>query len=213
MHAPSNHVPVEYGYARVSTPPSRARKAQHVDNQVERLKAHGIPAERIFVDDGQSGRLKSRPGWDACLEALGAGDILVCTKLDRIGRSLMNLVDVVNLLRKRNVSIRCLDTGEVDTTTANGEFFFHIMSAMAQWESRMAADRTREGLTAARERHGGKLPMRGLSIRPDQIATAKMLASTTDMSAQRIADVIGVSRATLYRHIPIGDLRSEAVAP
>ena len=189
------------GYARVSTPPAKSRKAQHVDNQVERLKEAGIPGDAIFVDDGKSGKLKSRPAWDACISYLREGDVLTVTKLDRIGRSLVNLVDIVNLMHERGVQIRCLDSGEIDTTTPNGEFFFHVMSAMAQWEARMARDRTLEGLAAARVRHGGKLPARGPSISPDKIKIGQELMDRREVSAERIAQMLGVSRATLYRHV------------
>lgn len=198
---------MEFGYARVSTAVAKGRKRQHVDNQTERLRAYGIPQDRIFVDDGKSGKLKSRPAWDQCFSHLREGDVLIVTKLDRIGRSLINLVDIANEIRRRGAHIKCLDSGEVDTTSATGELFFNLMASMAQWEARMVQERTLEGLEHARERHGGTLPKRGPSVTPDQIATAKTLATTTDMSAGRIAEVIGVSRATLYRHVNIAELR------
>lgn len=194
-----------FGYARVSMTPAKSRKNQHIDNQVQRLQAYGC--ERVFYDDGASGKLASRPEWDKCLSILREGDILVITKLDRIGRSLVNLVDVVKLLGDRGVQIKCLDQGEIDTSTPNGKLIFHIMSALAEWEAAMTKERTIEGLVAARERHGGTLPVRGPSIKPDQVETARMLARTTDMSMQRIAEVIGVSRATLYRHVDVVALR------
>jgi DNA invertase Pin-like site-specific DNA recombinase len=209
MQASSSHA--LYGYARVSTTLSRSRKAQHVDNQVARLRDAGVPPERIYADK-VTGTRASRPGWDKLIAVLGPGDTLVFTRLDRIGRSLRNLVDVVELLGRRKVILKSLDQGEIDTSTPHGKLLFQIMSALAEWESAITRERTIEGLEAARERHGGKLPLRGPSITDDQIATASMLATSTSMSAQRIADAIGVSRATLYRHVPVGDLRSEAVA-
>lgn len=81
--------------------PSKGRKQQHVDNQVQRLLAEGIPREWIYVDDGRSGKLRSRPEWDKLLAVLRDGDVLKATKLDRIGRSLVNIVDVANLLHGR----------------------------------------------------------------------------------------------------------------
>jgi hypothetical protein len=124
-----------FGYARVSMAPAKSRKAQHVDNQVQRLLADGIPDENVYVDDGRSGKLRSRPEWDKLLTILRKDDVLVATKLDRIGRSLVNLVDIVNLLGERGVQLRM-----------------------------------------------------------------------TEMSAARIAEVIGVSRATLYRHVDVAAL-------
>ena len=85
--------------------PAKSRKAQHVDNQVQRLLAEGVPEKHVFADDGKSGKLRSRPAWDALLAQLREGDVLVATKLDRIGRSLVNVVDVANLLRERGVQL------------------------------------------------------------------------------------------------------------
>lgn len=191
----------DIGYARVSTLKAKGRKEQHVENQADRLVAAGC--ERIYRDE-VTGTKASRPGWDACLTSLQAGDTLLVTKLDRIGRSLINLVDVVTTLAVRGVGIRSLDQGDIDTTTPHGKLLFQIMAALAEWEAAIIRERTIEGMIAARERHGGALPVRGPSVTPDQLNTARMLARTTDMSAQRIADVIGVSRATLYRHLNVG---------
>jgi len=196
-----------FGYARVSMAPAKSRKTQHVDNQVQRLLADGVPEANIFVDDGRSGKLRSRPEWDKLLARLREGDVLVATKLDRLGRSLVNLVDVINLLGQRGVQIKMLDQ-PIDTTTAMGKFFFAVMAALAELEAELTRERTLEGLAAARERHGGTLPTRGPSITADQIETAKLLARThPEMSAKRIAEVIDVSRATLYRHVDVLALR------
>ena len=194
------------GYARVSTATAKGRKPQHVGNQLARLKDAGCT---LLFSDQITGKRRDRPDWDRCLAALGPGDTLVCTKLDRIGRSLVNLVDIVGMLGKRGVNLVVLDQA-IDTRTANGRLVFHIMCALAEWEAAMTAERTVEGLEAARERHGGSLPVRGPSISPDKIATARELATVTDMSAARIAEVIGVSRATLYRHINLAQLRQDA---
>jgi DNA invertase Pin-like site-specific DNA recombinase len=185
--------------------PSKGRKQQHVDNQVQRLLAEGIPQARIYVDDGRSGTLRSRPGWDKLLAVLREGDVLKATKLDRIGRSLVNIVDVANLLHGRGVDLVMLDQ-PIDTTSPYGEFFFKLMALLAELEANITRERTLEGLAAAKERHGGKIPVRGPSITADQIETARMLARQ-GMPAARIADVVGVSRATLYRHVDVGALR------
>lgn len=196
-----------FGYARVSMAPAKSRKTQHVDNQVQRLLADGIPEDHIYVDDGRSGKLRSRPEWDRLLPMLREGDVLVATKLDRIGRSLVNLVDVVTMLKDRGIQLRMLDQ-DIDTRTAMGRFFFAVMAALAELEAELTRERTLEGLAAARERHGGVLPTRGPSISAEKIETARMLAvQHPEMSAARIAEVIGVSRATLYRHVDVAALR------
>ena len=194
------------GYARVSTVETTSRKAQHVENQEKRLRDHGC--EIVFADEA-TGKAASRPEWDKCLAQLRHGDVLVVTKLDRIGRSLVNLVDVVRLLGERGVDLEVLDQA-IDTSTPNGRLLFHIMSALAEWEAEMISERTVEGLIAARERHGGKLPVRGPKITPDQISAATLLARQGGMTGQRIADLIGVSRATLYRHVDVAALRETA---
>ena len=88
-------------------------------------------------------RSASRPGWDDCLAALKPGDTLYVTKLDRIGRSLVNLVDVVTTLAARGVGIRSLDQGDIDTTTPHGKLLFQIMAALAEWEAAITRERTR----------------------------------------------------------------------
>ena len=101
---------------------------------------------------------------------------------------------------------------DIDTSTPNGKPIFHIMAALAEWEAAMIRERTLEGLEAARERHGGKLPAAGRRSRPDQIAAATLLARQGGMSAQRIAELIGVCRATLYRYVDVSSLRKEPAA-
>lgn len=198
----------DIGYARVSTVETTSRKHQHIENQVARLRDHGC--EQVYSDKA-TGKSASRPQWDECLSHLRKGDVLVVTKLDRIGRSLINLCDVVGILGERGIELKVLDQ-DLDTSTPSGKLIFHVLAALAEWEAAMIAERTLEGLEAARERHGGKLPVRGPSIKPHQLEAAKVLARQGDLSARRIADVIGVSRATLYRHLDIAALREEARA-
>lgn len=116
------------------------------------------------------------------------------------------------MLKERGVGIRCLDQGDLDTTTPTGDLIGKIMAALAEWEAAITRERTVEGLAAARERRGGKLPVRGSSISSDKIATARHLASQ-GMSAARIAEIVGVSRATLYRHVDLTAAREAHQAP
>jgi DNA invertase Pin-like site-specific DNA recombinase len=179
------------GYARVST------RDQHPEGQRERLEAAGCT--RIFTDHGASGTKASRPEWDRCLDRLGEGDVLVCTKLDRIGRSVRNLTDVVTDLGKRGVDIVILDQG-IDTTTPAGKFMFHIMASVAQFERDLIIERTRDGLaaTTARGRNGG----RKHRLSDAQVARARKLRANGH-SVKEIGQLLGngkpVSRQTVYR--------------
>ena len=189
-----------YGYARVSTLKAK-NKDQHPENQVARLKSAGVPADRIYADR-VTGTKGSRPEWDKLLRVMKPGDVLLFTKLDRIGRSLVNLMDVVSELGRRGIGVKSLDQGVFDTSTASGVLILHILSALAEWEAAITRERVIEGQAAARERHGGKLPIRGPAFTSDQREAALALAeSRPDMSAERISAAIGVSRATLYRNI------------
>ena len=116
------------GYARVSTALSKSRKSQHVDNQVTRLYEAGCA--QVFTDE-ITGTKADRPGWRKCQEALQPGDTFKITKLDRIGRSLTNLVDIVTALGKRGVNIVSLDQGVIDTTSPQGKLLFGIMAVIA----------------------------------------------------------------------------------
>lgn len=200
---------MDYGYARVSTKTVKGRKAQHVDNQVDRLVAAGIDREHIYVDNGVSGRKASRPAWDELLGVLGSGDRLTVTSMTRIGRSTQNLLDVMAVLGKKGVDVVFLDQ-DIRTDTANGKLVFTIFAALAEYEADLTRQRVLEGLEAARNRHGGALPVRGPSFTAEQRKNAEELARKTDFSAARIAEMVGVSRATLYRHVDITAIREKS---
>lgn len=197
---------MDFGYARVSTRQAKGRKAQHVDNQVERLEATGIDREHIYTDDGVSGRKASRPEWDRLLGQLRSGDRLTVTSMTRIGRSTQNLLDIMTEFGRRGVDVVFLDQN-IDTSTPHGKLIFTIFAALAEYEADLTRQRVLEGLEAARNRHGGQLPTRGPSFTADQRKNAEELARKTDFSAARIAEMVGVSRATLYRHVDITKIR------
>jgi DNA invertase Pin-like site-specific DNA recombinase len=202
------------GYARVSTVATASRrergKAQHVDNQVARLYDAGC--EIVFTDE-VSGKDASRPRWDKCLAYLRPGDTLMFTKLDRIGRSLHNLVEVVEDLRVRHVNLRSLDQGIIDTTTPHGHLLFAIMAAVAQFEADINRERTAEGLEAARERHGGKLPPRGRAkaITDEKLRNAARLLRS-GVPTTEVARTVGLSRSTVYRLVVPGVRAAKAEA-
>ena len=164
------------GYARVST------GEQELQMQLDALEEAGCV--EIFKDKA-SGARSSRPGLDACIEALEPGDTLVVWRLDRLGRSMPHLVSLVQELLGKGIGFRSLLDGAIDTTTASGELMFNIFSSLAQFERRLIQERTQAGLAAvrARGRLGGRKP-----IRPDdpRVVTAKRLHKDRSLSIDQI---------------------------
>ena len=177
------------GYARVST------DDQVLDSQIDALKHAGC--EQIY-EEIASGAQTDRPELAAAMKALRKGDVLVVYKLDRIGRSLPHLVQVVAELEKREVGFRVL-TGEIDTTTASGRLVFHIFAALAEFERELIRERTRAGLSAARAR--GRRGGRPSKMTPTKLKMAITLMADPQSVAQEVAEQLGVSTATLYRYV------------
>jgi DNA invertase Pin-like site-specific DNA recombinase len=182
------------GYARVSTPDQQ----QSLEAQTERLTAEGC--EFVFKDVA-SGKLASRPQWDACLSVLKAGDVLVAVKLDRFGRSVRNLQDIAEDFKGRQIDLVCLDQ-PIDTTGAMGKLFFNILAAFAEFERDLISERTRDGLkgTKARGRNGGRKRI----LKAHDVAYARAQLDSRAQPAAAIARELGVSRATLYRALEGG---------
>lgn len=187
---------VKIGYGRVST------RDQHPDAQHDALAAVGC--DQIFLDV-VSGKLARRPELDkALLSANRAGDQIVVTKLDRLGRSLEHLIELSNTLAARGVDLVVLDQG-IDTSTAVGRMFFQILGAIAEFEHALMSERTMDGLAAARARGrtGGQKPKLG----PRQVALAAAMYAELGADGKRrytvdqIAAEFGVTRPTIYRHL------------
>jgi DNA invertase Pin-like site-specific DNA recombinase len=185
------------GYARVSS------LDQHPETQIEALEAAGC--ERVFTDHGVSGAKASRPELDGCLAYLRQGHTLTVWKLDRLGRSVSHLVQVVDDLRGRGVQFVSLTEG-FDTTTPAGRLLFHILAALAEMERELIRERTLAGI--ARAKAEGRLGGRKTVMSPQRIEVARMLAEGRPVS--EVARVLGVGRATLYRALPIGQQRTMA---
>jgi DNA invertase Pin-like site-specific DNA recombinase len=179
------------GYARVST------WDQNSDLQVDGLTEIGCA--RIFTDHA-SGTRTDRPQLEACLDYVRPGDTVVVWRLDRLGRSLRHLVDTVSGFEERGVGFRSL-TEAIDTTTSTGRLVFHIFCALAEFERDLIVDRTQAGLAAARAR--GKVAGRKPKLSADQVAVAQRLHKDGKHNVSEIAKVLGVSRATIYRHLPV----------
>jgi DNA invertase Pin-like site-specific DNA recombinase len=177
------------GYARVST------RDQHPESQHDALTAAGC--KRIFTDKA-SGKLARRPQLDAALDYLRPGDQLVITRLDRLGRSVRNLCELADDLKARQVDLQALAQG-IDTSTPGGKLFFHILAGIAEFERDLLSERTLDGLEAARARgrKGGRRPV----MTPDKLAVARQMYDSKQHTVGAIAKVLGVSRATLYRHL------------
>ena len=177
------------GYARVST------IDQNLTLQLDALKAAGC--HRIF-EDKASGSRSDRPGLDQAKAMLRSGDTLVVWKLDRLGRTVGKLVEMVEELQKQGIDFKSL-TDAIDTSTPSGRFFFHVMAALAQMERELIVERTKAGLEAARQlgRKGG----RKRKMTDSKLESArKLLASGTP--PKEVAKNLGISVPTLYRHIP-----------
>jgi len=177
------------GYARVST------TDQNLDMQKDELGRAGC--ERIFTEVA-SGAKAERPGLTEALDYARTGDTLVVWKLDRFGRSLTHLLASVAELQARGVGFRSLHEN-IDTTTSTGKLVFHVFAALAEFERDIIRDRTTAGLAAARARgrRGGRRPV----LDEKKLALAKSLYKDPDNSPSMIAETIGISRATLYRHL------------
>ncbi|WP_300318957.1 recombinase family protein [Accumulibacter sp.] len=174
------------GYARVST------RDQDLDLQVEASTQAGC--ERLFKDK-VSGSHAERPGLAKALEMLREGDTLVIGKLDRLGRSVRNLVDLVGSLHKQSIQFKSLGDG-IDTGTPSGRHFFDVIASLAEMEHDLTMERTRAGLEVARQlaRKGG----RKRQMTDSKIDSAKKLLAT-GMPPRDVAKKLGVSASTRYR--------------
>ena len=178
------------GYARVST------LDQNPELQLDALKASGC--SKLIVEKA-SGTKEDRPQLLAALDYLRDGDTLVVWKLDRLARSMKQLIETVDQLKARGIGFRSL-TEAIDTTTAAGELFFHIFGALAQFERSIIRERTNAGLKAAlaRGRKGGRRP----KVKEDDIRAALALLNDPQISVRSAAKRLGLSVSTLYRHAP-----------
>jgi len=184
------------GYARVS----KADGSQLLDLQRDALLAAGVVPERLY-EDRASGRRDDRPGLAACLKALQPSNTLVVWKLDRLGRDLKHLVDLVDTLRRAETGLRVLAGAgaEIDTTTANGRLVFGIFASLAEFERELIAERTRAGLAAARARgrHGGR--PRKMDRQMLRMAMSAMAERGT--RADDLARRLGITTTTLYVYV------------
>lgn len=175
------------GYARVST------DEQNLDLQIRALEC--VNCERIYSDSGISGSISARPGLEHALADLCPGDKLVVWRLDRLGRSLVHLVQLLDQLGSREVRFRSL-CEHIDTSSSGGRLVFHMMAALAEFERSLISERTRAGMAAARARgkHVGRLP----SLNPEQCVEAHRYLEA-GRSPIEVAKEFDVTPRTLLR--------------
>lgn len=176
------------GYARVST------DDQNLDLQINALTAAGC--ETIFEDRGVSGAVTKRDGLDQALAALVEGDTLVTWRLDRLGRSLPHLIEVVSSLNERGCNFHSLSEA-IDTKSSGGKLIFHMMGALAEFERNLISERTIAGLEAAKKR--GQRLGRPQKLSVHQIAHARQQIDAGEKTMAEMARLYGVNRSTLWR--------------
>lgn len=194
------------GYARVS----KADGSQVIDLQRDALAMAGVDLEHHLYTDAASGKRDDRPGLEACIKALRHGDTLVVWKLDRLGRDLRHLVNLVGDLTKRGIGLKVLagEGASIDTTTANGRLVFAIFAGLAEFERELIVERTKAGLAAARAR--GRSGGRPFKMTPAKLRLAQAAMGKPETKVAELCVELGITRQTLYRHVtPKGELRSD----
>ncbi|MBE8595244.1 recombinase family protein [Xenorhabdus sp. BG5] len=179
------------GYIRVST--------NDQNSDLQRNALISIHCELIF-EDKISGKTANRPGLKRALKHLKSGDTLVVWKLDRLGRSVKNLVTLISELHERGVHFQSL-TDSIDTSTAMGRFFFHVMSALAEMERELIVERTNAGLAAAREQ--GRIGGRPVVFTKENRQQAARLLNKGH-SRKQLSIIYNVSLSTIYKYLPVG---------
>ena len=193
------------GYIRVS----KADGSQVLDLQRDALIAAGVATEHLY-EDFASGTKDERDGLNACLKALRPNDMLVVWKLDRLGRNLKHLVNMVDNFNSHNIGLKVL-TGQgaqIDTTTSQGKVVFGIFAALAEFERDLIVERTNAGLASARAR--GRKGGARYKMTPAKLRLAIASMGTTQTHVGDLCRELGITRQTLYRHVsPSGEIRED----
>lgn len=185
---------MKIGYVRVS------KQEQHEALQIDALKKAGC--DKWFLDK-MTGSKAERKGLDEALAYLRPGDTLVVWKLDRAGRSLTHLIELLKGLQERGIEFISL-TEQIDTTTPGGKLIFHLMGALAEFERDLIRERTNAGLAAARAR--GRVGGRPRKLKTNgKVALARQMFADQSHSISEVCAALGISRATLYRYVKIAE--------
>lgn len=177
-----------FGYARVST------EAQNLDRQLDALEHYGVD---MIYNEKMSGTKKNRPELAKLLDRITEGDTVVVESLSRLGRSTKDLIELTEIFQSKGVNLVSLKES-IDTNSPTGKLLFTLMSAIAQFERDVIADRTREGLKAARAR--GRTGGRPRAD-PEQVKKAVKLYKTEQYSIKEIEELTGIKKSTLYRNL------------
>lgn len=194
---------MDIGYARVST------GDQSMGLQQEALQNAGVDPDYIYTDV-TGGADFERPGLASARGQLREGDALVVWRLDRLGRSLKDLIETVNELAGRGIGFKSL-TESIDTTTSGGRLVFHIFGALAEFEREIIRERTMAGLNTARAR--GRYGGRPKALSERQVKVAKAMLSDQSNTVKDVCEVLGVSRSTLYNYLGKGGTGPASISP
>jgi len=186
---------MKIGYARVST------GDQNLSLQLDALEKAGC--DKIYSDKGISGAQVHRPSLNKAMSSLKEGDTLVVWRLDRLGRSIQHLIEVINDLKERGVDFKSLNES-IDTTTAGGELLFHIMASLAQFERRLISERSKAGMVSAKRR--GKHVGRPHTLTREQLNHAKRMIDRGEETITGMAELYGINRSTLHRSLRRSEL-------
>jgi len=184
-------MPQKIGYARVSM------QDQDLSLQIDALKR--AECEQIY-EERASGKNTDRPELVSCLKALRAGDTFVVWRMDRMGRSLKDLVEIITNLEAKGINFVSI-AEKIETGTATGKLMFHVFASMAEFERNLISERTLAGLAAARAR--GRVGGRKPSLSPKDIGHAKLLLENPNITVTEVAKRFGVTRQTIYRQVGV----------
>ncbi len=193
------------GYARVST----SDKSQKIDSQIKSLTDAGVLHDNIYTDFA-SGAKEDRPKLKKCLSVLREGDTLVVFKLDRLGRNLKHLLDIVDVLDRDKVNLKIVNAfgSTLDTNTSMGRLIFTVFGAMAEFERALIIERTKAGLEAARAR--GRKGGRPLKVTPAMVKTMQDEIINKNTLPSTLCKQFDISPTTFYRYLSqYGELRYE----
>ncbi|HAT3881873.1 TPA: recombinase family protein [Legionella pneumophila] len=177
------------GYARVST------DDQNLHLQHDELKKAGCEK---FFDDKITGSKIERPGLDAAIDYAREGDVIIVWRLDRLSRSLKDLIQVVSDLESKGIGLKSIHES-IDTTSSSGKLIFHIFGALAEFERNLIRERTHAGLKAARAR--GKMGGRPKKLNNEKATLAQELYNEKTRTIKQICELVGVSKPTLYKYL------------